>query len=625
MVLQAAQMAPGAKAGGGMSAGCIIGIVVAAVALVTIGVVAWNMVRVPAPLPERRELAIDRDPRLAEPWSGANLLAISPDGATIVFRGIDDSGGGPGRMRLYVRRLDELQSAPLRDTEDAAAPFFSPDGEQIGFFQDGMLRIVAVAGGKPREVCDAGRRHLGGTWAGDTIVFSSGGRLWRVEMGDEQSDKRERFLVPRTEEDEVAYRWPQFVPGGEAVVYSVVTASTDSLDDARIDVVNLQSGERRRVLDGAGAAVATRSGHLVYDRSGSLWAAELDLDTYKIDGQPVEIIPGIEGSPSGAPQFVLAVDAGTLAYVPGSPMPDERQLVWVDRPNRMTNAVDRRLNVSAVEISPDGSMVATDTSGDNADIVVFDLVASRPMARVGGDWMQRFGAWVNNERFVFWARNERGRFVYSHDLESGISEPLAIELGEYSQPYPANVSPDGTTLAIDAVHPDTGSDLLLVPLDADPVPQVLLATSAWEEWPRFSPDGELIAYISGEEEEEQVYVMSASAPGERGLIVPTPDCHAFRWAREGRTLYCIPHERRGLTAQIVVEIPLGPGPEPMFGDPVEAFHLDEPLTWWASDDWDVGHDGRLLFMMEPPYAMPTKIFYVSNWFSELERRVPEGQ
>jgi len=578
--------------------------------------VLWMTTRAPAPQPQRGEIAVDRNPRLAESWGHGNLLTISPDGSTIVFVGIDDSAGGEGTVRLYARRVAESQSLPLRDTEDAAAPFFSAAGDEIGFFQAGRLKAVPVGGGKPRELCDANGT---GTWVGETIVFTTGGGLAKVAATGGEPDP---LVLPRAEDGEVEYRWPQAVPGANAVVFGVITADIASLDDARIDVLELDTGERRRIFDGGGAAVVSPSGQLVYERSGALWAVDLDLDDYTVSGHPVEMIPGVEGQLLGAPNFALAGGDGTLAYVPGEPFQQDRQLMWVERPNRMTPAIDGLLDVSAVEISPSGSRLAIDTTGPNADLVVYDMAGPRQVRQVTRDWEQRFGTWISDERFVFWESDARGVFVYTYDLASAVDmavQEIVIELGEYTEPFPSSVSPDGRVLAIDAVHPVTGRDLLLVALDRQSEPEVLLATDEREEYPRFSPDGAFIAYQSNASGRMDVYVKSAFVVGDPGTLVPVVDCRGFRWGAEGRTLYCFPRSRRGVTADVVVEIPLLPGREPRFGDPVVAFEFDEPLGWIGNDYWDVGNDGRLLVMIEPPYLMPTKIDYVTHWFEALRR------
>ena len=71
-------------------------------------------------------------------------VTISRDGTLVAF--VAEIDGGK-RSRLFVRRLEELTATGLPGTEGASGPFFSPDGQFIGFAADGALKKVAVAGG----------------------------------------------------------------------------------------------------------------------------------------------------------------------------------------------------------------------------------------------------------------------------------------------------------------------------------------------------------------------------------------------------------------------------------------------------------------------------------------------
>ena len=98
-------------------------------------------------------------------------LAISPDGRRLVHVGVT-----PGyATQLYLRNLDEFESAPIPGTAGAYTPFFSPDGTWVGFFQAGELRRISTAGGQPVTICAVSSQALGAHWlADDTIVFALG-------------------------------------------------------------------------------------------------------------------------------------------------------------------------------------------------------------------------------------------------------------------------------------------------------------------------------------------------------------------------------------------------------------------------------------------------------------------
>src|SRR5947199_2223252 len=95
-------------------------------------------------------------------------FAISPDGRRLVF-----SATNEGKSQLWVRPLDSVTAQPLAGTDGATYPFWSPDSASVGFFADGKLKRIDIAGGAPQVLTNvtAGR---GGAWNPEgTIVFSA--------------------------------------------------------------------------------------------------------------------------------------------------------------------------------------------------------------------------------------------------------------------------------------------------------------------------------------------------------------------------------------------------------------------------------------------------------------------
>ena len=110
---------------------------VAAVAFIAAGttLLLWAPWRpLPAAAPLRLEATLGADASLVIAGGGGapagNAAVVSPDGSQLAFVAQPHGGGAP---RLYVRRLDQLTATPLAGTEGAAGPFFSPDGQWLGF------------------------------------------------------------------------------------------------------------------------------------------------------------------------------------------------------------------------------------------------------------------------------------------------------------------------------------------------------------------------------------------------------------------------------------------------------------------------------------------------------------
>src|SRR5262249_30052466 len=92
--------------------------------------------------------------------------AISPDGTRLVYA----VHSGLGVTQLATRLLDQSKSTVLYGTENAEDPFFSPDGQWVGFFADGKLKKISVQGGAAYILCDAPFPR-GAAWGEDGNIF----------------------------------------------------------------------------------------------------------------------------------------------------------------------------------------------------------------------------------------------------------------------------------------------------------------------------------------------------------------------------------------------------------------------------------------------------------------------
>ncbi len=247
--------------------------------------------------------------------------AISRDGTRLAYR-----AGSP--LRLYLRMMDQIEAKPIAGTELGAGglPFFSPDGQWIGFFQGGKLKKVQALGGPTITLCDAPTIPSGASWGTDgNIIFGAGSPagLARVSAA---GGKPQALTAPDAKKGERSHRWPAILPGGQAVLFAIDGGAGDN---ARIAVLSLRTGEQRVLIEGGtggtrpsyvptGPAPDGRgTGHVVYWRAGSLFAVPFDLDRLQVWGSPVPILEGVSGSASiGLAEYALS-DTGALVYAPG--------------------------------------------------------------------------------------------------------------------------------------------------------------------------------------------------------------------------------------------------------------------------------------------------------------------
>ena len=223
-------------------------------------------------------------------------LALSPDGRTVVF-----VGTGPNGRGLFRRSLGDLRSVQI-GTEEGWFPFFSPDGEWVGYSdpvqsQGRALKKIRLDGsGNPITVAVVPR---GGTpWASwrvaDTIVFGS-----RHESGQKgvwlvSSNSGEPELV-RPAESRFAEppRFLDVLPDGQA---ALATVGPDR--NTEVVVVDLATGEQESLLPGTSPRYVS-TGHLVYWREGSLWAVPFDSARRTVAESPVKVVEGCPSKPGG--------------------------------------------------------------------------------------------------------------------------------------------------------------------------------------------------------------------------------------------------------------------------------------------------------------------------------------
>ena len=292
-------------------------------------------------------------------------LALSPDGSVLAFLGEKN-----GSEQLYVRKLDQLQAVPLPGTVGASQPFFSPDGQWIGFFAEGKLKKVAVTGGAAVTICDAPQPR-GGAWGEDgDIVFSIAASVSspRNSLLRVSPDVGTPQPATTLSDDEVTHRWPQVLPGARAILYTAHNRA-NNYADANIVVQTLPNGPRKILQRGGSFGRYVPSGHLVYVHDGTLFAAPFDHAALEVTGPGRPVIENIANSPdTGAAQFAFAAD-GTAVYLPEQTSSTDLPIQWMTRDGKTTPLRATTAIWSHPQFSPDGTRLA---------MVIGTIVTGRP-------------------------------------------------------------------------------------------------------------------------------------------------------------------------------------------------------------------------------------------------------
>lgn len=568
-------------------------------------------------------LSLDIDPleRLGDEVSGARFasrttLAISPDGTRLVLAGWQN-----GEQRLYLRALDRPEADPIPATEGALNPFFSPDGEWVGFWADGQLQKVALAGGLPVPLCET-TMLFGASWtADDQIVFGQrSGGLWRVSS---------QGGVPRllTQAGLSSHRLPWVMPGG-AVLFTELNAARD-WNEAQVVVESPVTGERRALIEGAANPMYAASGHLLFVRSGVLWAAPFDAAILEVTGPEVPVLDDVSQAiaisnvywDTGAAQLSLS-PSGSLAHLPGGVVPPEhRRLLWVDRSG---NAEPVDLPPSTYwnpRVSPDGQRISV-ADAIARNVIVFDR-SRGVLQRLPGNGIN-VGVWTpDSERVVFSSPGAASARNLFWQLADGSAPPELITTGSSLQ-FPGSWSPSGELIYVEN-HPESHADILSIdPLEPQRGSTPIVAGPSVDAYPVVSPDGRWLAYASGEGFGQYEVFVVAYPQAESKKQVSTGGGYMPTWSPLGDELFYIRPASESGQDDWVMQVSVSHGTALELQQPRELFPFPHQPAGYIRT-YDVAPDGRFLMVERgtgPRSQADTSPRIIFNWLSELERLVP---
>jgi len=548
-------------------------------------------------------------------------VAVSATGDWVVFRGVPSDG--KRRAALYVRRIQDIEARMLPGTEGAYTPFSSPDGRWVGFSQRGHLRKLLLDGGSQVEIAilTAGDSPTvrGASWGTDgTIVFAPdvAGGLWQVSASGGTPRPLTTLNAARAEK---GHRWPQVLPGGRAALFTVQPHSLLARD-ARIEAVDLETGERHVLLEGSGFARCCPSGYLVYARLGTILAAPFDLEALRINGPAVPVLEDVQMDVRANQYASFDVSAsGTLVYIPGYPRAVARSLLWVDRDGSVRAMDGPKRDYGRPRLSPNGRRLAAEvTADDSVDIWRVDLERGA-WTRMTFDGRSGGPEWSPDRQSVAFDRvSKQGEGILrmaADEVES--AKPLnRVPLGD-------NItlngwSPDGRFILFQEQMPVGLWDLEVLPLEAGGPPRFLLDTPNTECAATISPDGRWLAYASDETGPSEVYVRSFVGSGHKQAISAGGGFQP-RWSRAGDELFYRSIGDRPKLMAVAVKTGgsfQAGAARPLFDDVFAGRETYLPPNYDVSPDRQ-----RFVFVEEPAAApAPSQLVLIPEWSRELEEK-----
>ncbi|MGE5414027.1 MAG: TolB family protein, partial [Syntrophomonadaceae bacterium] len=571
------------------------------------------LLRRPAPLAEPLQFSIAAPSGTSFNFVGEEVAgppALSPDGRWLVFTATD----GTGKSLLWLRAMDSVQIKPLSGTDNASHPFWSPDNRFIGFFAEGKLKKVDVAGGAPEIVCPYGSTlwNGGGTWASDGTILFAATVLQRVAASGGTPQP-----VTRTDPARV-HLWPSFLPDGEHFLY--LSLSRDPRGDASQDgiyVGSLASKDSRRILRYSSKSAYVPSGHLLAVSDGNLLAVPFDVRKLETTGQPFQVADRLGSDLRLHGAFFTVSSTGILAYQTSDAAPGLAQLTWFDRSGNRLGTVGEPRVYEGVRRSPDGRRAAVEVwrEGLSKEIWLVEFSAGLGQRITSGGWAESPAWCPDGRRIAYAAELSPGRYeIREKNLaESGREE--ALFRGERYD-WTGDWSSDGHSILLTSLKPGSGQRFFLSLLSL-PERKVTpwLVTEADERDPVFSPDGRWEAHGSNESGLYEIYVRPFPGPGGRWQMSRSAGSQA-RWRGDGRELFYLSSDGRVMSVEAKATpsgFEAGP-PKVLFEAPVA-----KPVLY-PSARFDVSADGQR-FLIACPVGGPSSppLTVMVNWREGLAK------
>jgi Tol biopolymer transport system component len=559
----------------------------------------------------RLDVDLGTEVSLGSPY-GANAI-LSPDGTRLVY---------VSQGRLFTRRLDQPNATELAGTQGAYAPFFSPDGQWVAFFKGGQLQKISVDGGTVGTLCVAAIGR-GGSWGEDGNIIAglgSGGVLSRISSAGGPP-------TPVTDLDrgDFQHSWPQILPRGKAVLFTVWTTAGTAASADNIEVMSLVDHQRKTLVRGGSFGRYLPSGHLIYVSRGTLFAVPFDVDRLEIHGVPVPVIDQVGYNAIDGSAQIAFSQTGTLIYLSGGANSGLLTVAWLDGAGKTQPLLAKPGAYGRPSMSPDGQRLAVEvTEGGGTDIWVYDWQRDT-MTRLTFTGTALDPVWSPDGRYVAFRTVEGGMSVIRSD---GSGKPQPLTQSKNTQ-YPWSFTPDRNRLAF--IESSAGAyHILTVQLESDSAglhagkPEVLLQTQADERAPSFSSDGRWMAYASDESGTFQVYVRAFPDKGGKWQISNSDGTYPM-WSRNGHELFFETLDNHIMVAAYTVKD--------------DSFVADKPRAWSgkqlggvsnAAKNIDLAPDGkRIVALMPAEIAEGQKaqnhVIFLENFFDEVRRKVPVGK
>ena len=528
-------------------------------------------------------------------------INISPDGKFLSY--LLQSGAG---QRLFLRATDREALEPVLGAEftagDVVYSVFSPDSKWVVFNLGNTIKKSSVFGGASVDICIMGALARGIWWGADRNIYFGqiNGGIYRVS---ESGGTAALVTSLDTASGEISHRFPELLPDGRSILYTIKFNNISSFDEAAIAVLDTKSGASKVLVRGGTSARFVPTGHLVYARGSFISAVPFDLDKLEVAGSPRELFRGGWMNPFSGDVNLAFSDDGTLVYVPrGIESYTVSRIKWIDARGQETPLVDTTNSYFLASISPDGEKLALHVQAANDNIWLYHVGRKSLTRLTFGGGNSGFPVWSADGRFIIYESERRnGSNLYEKPWDGSGKEELLATSEKFM--VPRSVTPDGKTLAL-----IQDGDIWLLALDGSKRSSPFFKSHSTEGNPVFSPDGHYLAYETNESGRPEVVIVPYPSRAGKWQISSGGGSNPI-WSPSGKEIYF----SQGTS---LFSVDIHPGTTFDYSAPKKFLDLPPDCAGLTG----ISMDGTKFAMITIPYKDLNMSEYtlVTNWFQELK-------
>ena len=545
------------------------------------------------------------------PKTSMNLLGdfagppiVSPDGSTIAFTATSSDG----KIALWVRPSDSLDARMLPGTEGAIFPFWSPDGNALGFFAENKLKIIDLNNSSAQVLADApfGR---GGAWGtGGEILYSPNTQVPLMRVNVEGGTPVEATKMDAALH--TSHRWPFFLPDGKHFLYLAINHDSAKSANNAVYFASLDGRVNRQLFRSESNPIYA-DGFILFARGDQLMTQRFDASSGVLSGASASVVKGIANDVSTWHMDASASPSGLLVF--GSGGSADWELIWSDRNGKFIGTVaDKLTNLFTARLSPRGDRIALQIDNAQSDVWVQDIARGVRTRLTFGPVANQAPLWSPDGKWITYTSERNGHtgFYRKHSDGSGDEEVLLEENAEGL--IPDDWSRDGKLLIYSR---SVGMDweIRALPLEGDRKSYVVVPNAATTitSRPHISPNGRWIAYPSAESGASEVYV-AAFGGGQGKWQVSGTGGEQPQWSRDGKELFYVDPTFNVYTVPVTET-----GSALQFGTPKVMI----PSANWSAPSvfFDVTPDGKKILLDRVEQQVSQSVTIVTNFAAGLRK------